>query len=172
MRRASTLRWLWLSLLIVVLDQLSKYLVTQSFQLHESVTLVEGLSLTLVHNTGAAFSFLKDAGGWQRWFFIVLTLVVGTILVVWLSRVEASRQWLAAALALVLGGAAGNLIDRVMHGYVIDFIDVYYRQWHWPAFNVADSAITVGAVILVIDAIWLDRAHVSTGSGGGGDRRS
>lgn len=169
MKRARTLRWLWLSVLILFLDQLTKYLIVESFQLYESVTLFEGLRLTLVHNTGAAFSILKDAGGWQRWFFIVLTVAVSAVIVIWMARLEAGRLWLAAALALVLGGAAGNLVDRVMHGYVIDFIDVYYRQWHWPAFNLADSAITVGAVILIIDAIWLDRAQVSTHSGGGDD---
>lgn len=171
MRRFSAFKWLWLTLLILALDQVAKYLVTQSFQLHESLTLFEGLNLTLVYNTGAAFSFLQDAGGWQRWFFIILTPVVGAIILVWMSRLEPGQTWLAAALALVLGGAAGNFADRVIHGYVIDFIDVYYQQWHWPAFNVADSAITVGAVLLVIDAIWLDRAHMSvhTGGKGGGD---
>jgi len=162
-------KWLWLSLLILVLDQLTKYLVAQSFQLHESVTLIEGINLTLVHNTGAAFSFLQDAGGWQRWFFIILTPVVAVIILVWMSRLEANQTWLAAALALVLGGAAGNFVDRLVHGYVIDFIDVYYQHWHWPAFNVADSAITAGAALLVIDAIWLDRAHLNihTGKKGG-----
>lgn len=165
MRRHAALKWLWLSLLVVALDQLSKYLVVQSFRLYESLPLLPGLNLTLLHNTGAAFSFLNDAGGWQRWFFIIMALLVGTILVVWMSRLDESRPWLGAALGLIVGGAAGNLLDRVLHGHVIDFIDVYVRQWHWPAFNVADSAISVGVAILVIDAIWLDRAHVSTHSG-------
>jgi len=164
-RRVSTLKWLWLSLAVVVLDQLTKYLVMQSFHLYESLPLLPGLNLTLVHNTGAAFSFLQGAGGWQRWFFIAMALLVGTILVVWMSRLDEHRPWLGAALGFIVGGAAGNLLDRVMHGHVIDFIDVYYRDWHWPAFNVADSAISVGVAILVIDAIWLDRAHVSTHSG-------
>lgn len=171
MKRFSVFKWLWLTLLILILDQLTKYLVTQSFHLHESVALIEGINLTLVYNTGAAFSFLQDAGGWQRWFFIVLTPLVAVVILVWMSRLEPNQTWLAAALAMVLGGAAGNFTDRIIHGHVIDFIDVYYQQWHWPAFNVADSAITVGAVLLVIDAIWLDRARVGvhTGKKGGGD---
>lgn len=162
-RRRSPLGWLFLSILILFLDQLSKYLVTQSLQLHEILVLIPGINLSLVHNTGAAFSFLRDAGGWQRWFFVALGAVVGTVVVIWLSRIERDRHWLLpCSLSLVLGGAAGNLVDRLVHGYVVDFIDVYYSGWHWPTFNVADSAISVGAVLLVIDAIWLDRAQVST----------
>ena len=158
-----------MSLLILLLDQLSKYLVVSSFQLHESLDLMPGISLTLVHNTGAAFSFLRDAGGWQRWFFVALGFMVGTVVVVWLSRIERDRHWLLpCALSLVLGGAAGNLVDRLISGYVIDFMDVYYRGWHWPTFNVADSAISIGAVLLIIDALWLDKAQVSTHGGGSG----
>ena len=108
-------------------------------------------NFTLMHNTGAAFSFLADQGGWQRWFFAVLALGVSLVLAVWLSRLKAHETWLALALSLVLGGAIGNLIDRVYYGYVIDFIDVYYNASHWPAFNIADSAISVGAVMLIID---------------------
>jgi len=166
MRRRSPRGWLLLSILVLFLDQFSKYLVTGYFRLHESLALLPGLNLTLVHNTGAAFSFLRDAGGWQRWFFIVLGGVVGTVVVLWLSRIEKDRHWaLPCSLALILGGAAGNLLDRILSGYVVDFIDVYYHGWHWPTFNVADSAISIGAVLLVIDAIWLDRAHVSTHDG-------
>lgn len=168
-RRRSPWGWLFLSLLILLLDQLSKYLVARSFQLHESLDLIPGISLTLVHNTGAAFSFLRDAGGWQRWFFVVLGFMVGTVVAVWLSRLERDRHWLLpCALSLVLGGAAGNLVDRLISGYVIDFMDVYYRGWHWPTFNVADSAISIGAVLLIIDALWLDKAQVSTHGGGSG----
>jgi signal peptidase II len=166
LRRRSPRGWLFLSLLVLLLDQISKYLVTRYFQLHESLALLPGLKLTLVHNTGAAFSFLRDAGGWQRWLFIILGGLVGTAVVLWLSRIEKDRHWaLPCALALILGGIAGNLVDRAMLGYVVDFIDVYYRSWHWPTFNVADSAISIGAVLLVVDAIWLDRAHVSTHDG-------
>jgi signal peptidase II len=168
-RRRSPLGWLFLSVLILVLDQFSKYLVARSFELHESLDLMPGISLTLVHNTGAAFSFLRDAGGWQRWFFVTLGIAVITVVAVWLSRIERDRHWLLpCSLSLVLGGATGNLVDRLLNGYVIDFMDVYYQQWHWPTFNVADSAISIGAVLLVIDAIWLDRAQVSTHRGGSG----
>ena len=110
--------------------------------------------MTLAHNYGAAFSFLSDAGGWQRWLFTGLASVVTVVLVIWLLRLTAKERMLAAALSLVIGGAVGNLIDRIINGYVVDFIDVYYRDWHWPAFNVADSAISCGIVLLLIDGIF------------------
>ena len=157
----SPLVWLWLTALVVLLDQATKYMIVNWLGLHESYAVIPGLSLTLVHNDGAAFSFLQHAGGWQRWFFISLSIVISTAIVVWLARLQSGRNWLACALALILGGALGNLWDRFTLGYVIDFILVYYQRWSWPAFNVADSAITVGAVMLIIDAIWLDRAEVS-----------
>ena len=157
-----SLPWLGLSLLIVVLDQITKVLATKHLIYLQAKPLFPGLNLTLVHNTGAAFSFLSEAGGWQRWFFIALTIGVSIALVYWLATLSRKRRWLAVALALVLGGALGNLWDRITMGYVIDFIDVYYGTMHWPAFNVADSAISVGAVMLVIDAIWFDQAEVST----------
>ncbi len=160
MRADNSLRWLWLSLLVLVCDQLSKYAATKLLVYHQASKLFTGLDLTLVHNTGAAFSFLSQAGGWQRWFFMILTSMVSLALVFWLSTLPRQRRWLAAALALILGGALGNLWDRISLGYVIDFIDVYYGQWHWPAFNIADSAICVGAVMLIIDTIWFDRAEV------------
>ncbi len=144
---------LWLSLLVVVLDQLTKYLAAQFLQYSEPVNILPGFNLTLLHNTGAAFSFLRDAGGWQRWFFITLSTVVSIAIFIWLYTLPARKRWLACGLSLILGGAIGNLWDRIALGYVIDFIDVYYRHWHWPAFNIADSAITVGAVILFIDAL-------------------
>ncbi len=151
------LRWLWLSALIVVLDQGSKQLASAYLELGQPVPVVPYFYLTLLHNTGAAFSFLSSAGGWQRWFFAVLALVVSAVLVVWLARLPRDSRWLALALALVLGGALGNVVDRVVLGYVVDFIQVYlpFLPWRifnpWPAFNVADSAISVGAVMLVID---------------------
>jgi signal peptidase II len=166
MKADNSLKWLWLSLLVIVCDQISKYAATKLLVYHQAEEVFTGLSLTLVHNTGAAFSFLSQAGGWQRWFFIVLTSGVSVALVYWLSTLSRQRKWLAAALALILGGALGNLWDRAILGYVIDFIDVYYDQWHWPAFNIADSAISVGAVMLIIDAIWFDRAEVSTNGQG------
>lgn len=148
------LKWLWLSLAVVVLDQLTKYWAVSALPLYTPVAVMPSLNLTLTRNTGAAFSLLNDAGGWQRWLFIGLALLVSTAIVVWLRRLRPGQGWWACALALVAGGAVGNVIDRLAHGYVIDFIDVYYRHWHWPAFNLADSAITVGAAMLVIEGLF------------------
>ena len=122
---------------------------------HQPVAVAPHLNFTLTYNTGAAFSFLRDAGGWQRWFFSALALGVAVFVVVWLKRLPAPARWLPCALALVLGGAVGNLIDRLLRkdGAVVDFIDVYYQSWHFPAFNVADSAISVGAVMLLVSAL-------------------
>jgi len=148
------LKWLWLSVVVIALDQLTKYLVSDSLRLFESIPLLPSLNLVLAHNTGAAFSFLSDAGGWQRWFFVALAIGVSVVLVVWISRLKQHESRLAVALSLVLGGALGNVWDRIVHGYVVDFIDVYYGDWHWPAFNVADAAICVGAALLIIDALF------------------
>jgi len=145
--------WLWLSAAVVALDQATKALIVQRLELFERIDVLAVLSITRLHNTGAAFSFLSDAGGWQRWFFVVLGLAISVLVVAWLRRLPARRGWLAAALALVVGGAVGNIIDRLMHGYVVDFISVHYERWFFPAFNVADSAITVGAVILLIESL-------------------
>lgn len=144
-------KWFGISALIIVLDQITKYVASHMLIMHEPVAILPFFNFTLMHNTGAAFSFLADQGGWQRWFFAVLALGVSVVLAVWLTRLKAHETWLALALSLVLGGAIGNLIDRVYYGYVIDFIDVYYNASHWPAFNIADSAISIGAVMLVID---------------------
>jgi len=153
----SGLKWLWLSVLVIVLDQFTKSLASQYLQLHVPVPLMPGLNLTLVHNTGAAFSFLSQAGGWQRWFFVVLALTVSVVLIFWMARLpQHYKGWVPASLALIIGGALGNVWDRALLGYVIDFIDVYYQVWHWPAFNIADSAITLGAIMLIIDTIWLN----------------
>jgi signal peptidase II len=146
--------WLWLSAAIVALDQVTKWMVVQRFELYERVELLPVLGLTRLHNTGAAFSFLADAGGWQRWFFIMLALAISILVVAWLRRLPAlGRSWLASALALVLGGAVGNVIDRMVYGYVVDFVSVHYERWFFPAFNVADSAITVGAIVLLIESV-------------------
>jgi len=152
-------RWIWLVLVIVILDQLTKLLASHYLQLHQPLALLPGLNLTLTHNTGAAFSFLSNAGGWQRWLFIALAVVLSVIIFIWLLRLPGEKKWLACALALVLGGALGNLWDRVYLSYVIDFIDVYYGAWHWPAFNVADSSICIGAAMLIIDTLWLERRN-------------
>lgn len=166
--KRSPLTWLWLTVLIVFLDQLTKHMISEAFVLRESIPVIEGFfNLTLVHNTGAAFSLLSEAGGWQRWFFIVLTSGISVFILLWLARLPQNRNWLACALALILGGALGNLWDRVALGYVVDFLDVYYSGWHWPAFNVADSAITIGAICLIIDTIWFDQAEITTHPGKG-----
>lgn len=153
MRERGMLKWLWLSALAILLDQASKLLVVNTMQLHESIPLMPYFNLTYVHNTGAAFSFLSEAGGWQRWFFAVLAIVISAVLGVWLARLQKHETLLAVALALVLGGAIGNLIDRLAYGYVIDFLDVYYDTWHWPAFNIADSAITLGVVLMLLESV-------------------
>jgi signal peptidase II len=146
------LKWLWLSLLAVILDQGSKLAIAGSMQLYESIQIMPFFKLTYVHNTGAAFSFLSEAGGWQRWFFAGLALVISAVIAVWLTRLNKHETLLAIALALVLGGAVGNLIDRLAYGYVIDFLDVYYDTWHWPAFNIADSAITLGVILMLAES--------------------
>ena len=149
------LKWLGLSFLAVVLDQVSKLVVSGSMQLYQSIKIMPYFNLTYVHNTGAAFSFLSDAGGWQRWFFAGLAVIISSVMVVWLAKLKQHETLLAVALSLVLGGAIGNLIDRLAYGYVIDFLDVYYQSWHWPAFNIADSLIVVGIGVLVFDGMFL-----------------
>ncbi len=146
------MKWLWVSAAVVVLDQYSKVLVDSSLELYHSIELIPSLAMYKIYNSGAAFSFLSDASGWQRWFFIALASLVVIVLTAWLYHLQKNQLRMALALSLVLGGAVGNLIDRVLYGYVIDFIDVYYASWHWPTFNVADSAITLGAALLLLDA--------------------
>jgi len=145
------LKWLGLSLVVFVLDQVSKHWVITYFSLYESVEIMPSVNLTYVHNMGAAFSFLSSAGGWQRWFFVVIAVIATTVLMIWLSRLKPSERWMAVTLSLILGGAVGNLYDRISYGYVVDFIDVYYGSYHWPVFNVADSAISIGVVMMLID---------------------
>ncbi|HRX70344.1 MAG: lipoprotein signal peptidase [Candidatus Competibacteraceae bacterium] len=147
--------WIWLSLLVIVLDQATKYLAETLLVMHQPVPVIPFFNLMLTYNTGAAFSFLADAGGWQRWFFLGLGMLVSIGLVIWLTRLKPQEKWLAVALALILGGAIGNLIDRAWLGQVIDFIQIYYDRWYWPAFNIADSAITAGAVLLIVESLWL-----------------
>ena len=146
-------RWLWLSLLVVVLDQVTKWFAVGLLDPFRPVPLVPLLNFTLMYNEGAAFSFLSSAGGWQRWFFAVFALVMTVVLVVWLLRLKPHERLTAMALSLVAGGAVGNLIDRVLTGRVVDFIDFYVGDWHWPAFNVADSAITLGVVLLLLTSL-------------------
>jgi signal peptidase II len=142
--------WLWLAALTAALDQASKWVAEAWLAPYTPVPLVPSLNLTLMYNEGAAFSFLAGAGGWQRWFFAGLATLITIVLGVWLHRLRATERVTAIGIALVMGGAVGNLIDRMLTGRVVDFIDVYYEDWHWPAFNLADSAITLGVALLLI----------------------
>lgn len=151
------LSWLWLAVAVILLDQQVKHMVTAHMFLDENIDVLPVLSWTLAYNHGAAFSFLDSAGGWQRWLFTGIAVSVSVGLVVWLARLPAKTGWLACALVLVLGGALGNLYDRVTLGYVIDFVRVHYGDKSFPAFNVADSAITIGAIMLGIDALFLEK---------------
>lgn len=152
MQRTHPAAWMWLSLVVIALDQATKFLVTRFLELYERVEVLPVLDFTLLHNTGAAFSMLAGAGGWQRWFFIILGSVVSVMLVTWIWRSPRGEKLLPLALAMILGGALGNVVDRVLHGYVIDFIHAHWGEAYFPAFNVADSAITVGAALLIVDA--------------------
>ena len=145
--------WLLLAVVIVLLDLATKELAMQHLELYRPNAVFSWLNLTLAHNTGAAFSFLAGGGGWQRWFLSAVAVVIVVVLLVWLWRLPHRARLLPSALALVIGGAIGNLVDRIRFGYVIDFIDVHYAGWHWPAFNVADSAIVVGVILLLLDSL-------------------
>ena len=153
--RFGKLVWVWLSLLVFVLDQASKYWFSSNLHLYQRVEVIPGLfDWTLAYNTGAAFSFLADAAGWQRWLFSFIAIAVSLILVLWLKRLKTGESLLALGLALVLGGALGNLFDRVAFGQVIDFILLHWHsRWYFPAFNLADSAITLGALVLGLDML-------------------
>jgi signal peptidase II len=146
--------WLWLglALLVVVLDQLSKTLILGSFQLNDSRTVTSWFNLVRVHNTGAAFSFLAGASGWQRWFFVGLG-TVASIFIVWMLKKHPGQKLFCFAVTMIMGGAIGNVVDRLLHGYVVDFIQVHYGGWYFPSFNLADSAITLGAICLILDEI-------------------
>ena len=151
--RFGRLGWLWLTVLVLVIDLTSKVYFDNSLQMYQQIVVIPDLfSWTLAYNTGAAFSFLADSAGWQRWLFALIAVVVSAVLVVWLKRLGRDDTWLAIALALILGGALGNLYDRIAYGHVIDFILVHWQnRWYFPAFNFADSAICVGAVMLALD---------------------
>ncbi len=146
------LKWLWITALVLVLDQITKWVANTSMSLYQTIEVMPYFNFTLAYNHGAAFSFLADAGGWQRWFFTGLAAVFSVVIFVWIMRLKSSAKLEAISLSLILGGAVGNLIDRVLFGYVIDFLDVYYQGYHWPAFNIADSAICIGAVLLILDS--------------------
>ena len=156
-------KWIWLALLTIVLDQITKVWFNTSLDMYERVPVMPMLNFTLMFNEGAAFSFLSNAGGWQRWFFTALAVVVSVFITLWLRKLPEDEKLQAAGLSLVLGGAIGNVIDRIAYGHVVDFIDFFYKadsciigfyssgsECHWPAFNIADSAIFLGAAFLII----------------------
>ncbi len=153
MRPARYGLWLIMASVVVALDLFTKELAMQYLELYRPNPVFSWLNLTLAHNTGAAFSFLAGGSGWQRWFLSGVAVVIVAVLLVWLWRLPHRARLLPSALALVIGGAIGNLVDRIRFGYVIDFIDVHYAGWHWPAFNLADSAIVVGVVLLLLDSL-------------------
>ena len=152
------LKWLWISGLVVVLDQITKMVASQYLVLYKPMAIMPMFNFTLLHNSGAAFSFLNDAGGWQRWFFTIIALGVSGYIIFLIKQASAVDKRQVIALALILGGAIGNVIDRIAYGYVVDFIQVYYDVWYFPAFNIADSAITIGAILFILDSILVARA--------------
>lgn len=153
--------WLALACLSIALDQYTKHLASTYLVYNQPVPVMPFLNWTLLHNFGAAFSFLSDAGGWQRYLFTGLAAVVSVVFIVWLMRMPKTLVLLPCALALILGGALGNLIDRISLGYVVDFIHVYYQNHNFPAFNIADSAITLGTILLIIDTFFLDKKRAT-----------
>ncbi len=151
MRWTRFFAWLFLAAVLIALDLWTKHLASLNLELYRPRVITDWLNLTLAHNDGAAFSLLADAGGWQRWFFTGIAVLVSGVLMVWLKRLPNSARLLPVSLMLVLGGAVGNMVDRVRLGYVVDFIDVHYQGWHWPAFNIADSVIVLGVILLLIE---------------------
>ncbi len=156
-----TLRWYVISATVLLLDQLTKLWVMTDFTLGDSRYISGFFNLVRAHNEGAAFSFLSDAGGWQRWFFSIVSSVISLVIIVWISRLPKQRVLEALALALILGGALGNLYDRLVLGYVVDFLDFHWAGWHFAAFNVADMAISMGAAIMIVDALFFADARES-----------
>jgi signal peptidase II len=155
MRFCSTgLRWLWISVIVIAFDRITKMVAQKYLVFHEALAVMPSLNFTLSYNRGSAFSFLDTAQGWQVWMFAGVAIIVSVGILVWLYRIAATQKWLGVALAFIVGGALGNLWDRFSYGHVIDFIDVYAGRFHWPVFNIADSAICVGAVMLFCDAIF------------------
>lgn len=150
--KSSIWPWLGLALIIFLADQFTKTLILGYYKLGDSTPVLSFFNVVRVHNSGAAFSFLSDAGGWQRWFFTGIGLIA-TVFIVWMLRSHSGQKLFAFALACILGGAVGNVLDRLRHGYVVDFLDFYINSWHFPAFNIADSGITIGAACLILDEI-------------------
>jgi len=148
--------WLWLAVIVVAADLFTKHLAITYLQYADPNPVLPVFDLTLLFNKGAAFSFLSEAGGWQRWFFTAIAVVVSIMLVLWLQKTQRRYWWLGLGLSMILGGALGNLYDRVVQGYVIDFISLHYDNYYFPAFNLADTAITLGAILLIVDMLFLE----------------
>lgn len=148
----SGLRFLIVSLIVVLLDQVTKVSIVNNLALYQDINILPFFDITYVRNYGAAFSFLSDAGGWQRWFFTGIAIVISILLVVWISRTPVQQKLLLWSYSLILGGAVGNVVDRLNYGYVVDFLHFYYQQHSFPAFNVADIAISIGAALLLLEA--------------------
>ena len=144
------LKFLWISALIIVLDQLAKYWAVTQLPLHQAINVMPYFDWYLTYNRGAAFSFLADAGGWQRWFFTITTIMISTVIFFWIKKLEPNEKMTAISLCLILGGAIGNLIDRIYLGHVVDYVQVWLGSYPWLAFNIADAGISVGAVILIL----------------------
>jgi signal peptidase II len=151
-RDGSPLHWLGLALIILMVDQFTKVMIVGYYSLGDSTYVTQFFNVVRVHNTGAAFSFLAGASGWQRWFFTVLGLVAAGV-IIWMLKAHPGQRLFSFAMACILGGAIGNVVDRLMYGYVVDFLDFHWSGWHFPAFNVADAAISVGAVCLILDEL-------------------
>lgn len=150
--KSSGLVWLWLTVVFIIVDQVTKQYIVANFDLYERTAVLPFFNLTYAQNPGAAFSFLADQPGWQRWFFSIIATIASIVFLVWMAKTPKENRLLSIAFALLLSGAVGNLIDRLIFGYVIDFLDFYWGQYHWPAFNVADSVIFIGAALMILDS--------------------
>lgn len=159
--QVSRLKWLWLAVLTIILDFATKQMAEHFLQYAQPVYVLPVFDLTLLYNRGAAFSFLADESGWQRWFFTFIAISVSAVLCVWLMKLKETERWLAAALSLVIGGAIGNLYDRLAYGHVVDFIHLHWGNSYFPAFNIADSAISIGAAMLLIDSLFFQNKDTS-----------
>ena len=149
---SSLLPWLGLALLLLIADQFTKVLILGYYRLGDATQVTSFFNVVRVHNTGAAFSFLASASGWQRWFFTGIG-IAAAVFIIWMLKSHAGQKLFSFAMACILAGAIGNVVDRTLHGYVVDFLDFHYRGWHFPAFNIADSAITIGAICLILDEL-------------------
>ena len=162
LNEGSSIKWLWITFIFLVIDQVSKQWVAGAMELYQSIKVLPFFNITYAQNPGAAFSFLADQGGWQRWFFTIIAAVASVVFLIWLKRTPKNQPLLAAALACMLSGAVGNLIDRVLFGYVIDFLDFHWQGYSFPTFNVADSIIFIGAALMILDSFQQEKIKKSS----------